>query len=159
MSVYTCYTYLSVLLSVSRHDEPGRVRLWFSVRPVDVVLFWSLLLNVNISAHRARFSDTSRAFHVVFCWLTALTLISHSWLHQSAKTEQTVVPTRLISQEPGPKLQVLQRLRLQIKNPTQTLKVRKFILREGHKSEGSEPGLIFKYVSLYFISFSSEIEF
>lgn len=158
MSVYTCYTYLSVLLFVSRDDEPGRVRLWFSVRPVDVVLFWSLL-NVNTSAHRARFSDTSRAFHVVFCWLTALTLISHSWLHQSAKTEQTVVPTRLISQEPGPKLQVLQRLRLQIKNPTQTLKVRKFILREGHKSEGSEPGLIFKYVSLYFISFSSEIEF
>lgn len=159
MSVYTCYTYLSVLLSVSRDDEPGRVRLWFSVRPVDVVLFWSLLLNVNTSAHRARFSDTSRAFHVVFCWLTALTLISHSWLHQSAKTEQTVVPTRLISQEPGPKLRVLQRLWLQIKNPTQTLKVRKFILREGHKSEGSEPGLIFKYVSLYFISFSSEIEF
>lgn len=158
MSVYTCYTYLCVLLSVSRDDEPGRVRLWFSVRPVDVVLFWSLL-NVNISAHRARFSDTSRAFHVVFCWLTALTLISHMWLHQSAKTEQTVVPTRLISQEPGPKLRVLQRLRLQIKNPTQTLKVRKFILREGHKSEGSEPGLIFKYVSLYFISFSSEIEF
>lgn len=159
MSVYTCYTYLSVLLSVSRDDEPGRVRLWFSVWPVDVVLFWSLLLNVNISAHRARFSDTSRAFHVVFCWLTALTLFSHSWLHQSAKTEQTVVPTRLISQEPGPKLRVLQRLWLQIKNPTQTLKVRKFILREGHKSEGSEPGLIFKYVSLYFISFSSEIEF
>lgn len=91
------------------------------------VVLVSVVEREHISS-QSSFSDTSRAFHVVFCWLTVLTLISHSWLHQSAKTEQTVVPTRLISQEPGPKLRVLQRLRLQIKNPTQTLKVRKFIL-------------------------------